>query len=317
MWFQRLYDLDHPGTAKVSEQDGNSAPEFSLPLLETGKSLRTSDLKGWPSLLCFVSPESAQSFQMLMPALHAWWHRLEGRVYLVCTGAEEPCRLLVRKYANEFPPEKIVYDEWGVLARSFRIIDTPQAVELDQDARVRRYGRRESLELDSEDSGRDAVANLPAWPDDRPMSGAGFARVDTKVSCVLSRFRLNSPLALIPFYISFRRVRRAARDIGGLLEAVFLLEGARTCYTLSLWKDDWSIVEFGRVRAHIDAANSVFASTYRKDVKRSEIWSAQFRLWAVSSHNLNWEGLDLQAALGEQWRRREELAQLMKEQKRA
>jgi hypothetical protein len=147
------------------------------------------------------------------------------------------------------------------------------------------------------------------WPDDRPYTGAAFARMDTTVSCILTRFRLRSAWSLIPFYLAFRRVRRSARDVTGLLQAVFLIEDLHTCYTMSLWKDDCAIVEFGtRVGAHITAANSAFSPTYRRDLNRAEIWSAQFRLWAVSSHNLNWEGLDLQAVLADQWARREEVA---------
>ena len=148
------------------------------------------------------------------------------------------------------------------------------------------------------------------WEDDCPFSGASFARVDTTLSCVLTRFQLRSYWSLISFYLAFRRVRRAAQDVGGLLKAVFLIEDLRTCYTLSLWKDDWAIVDFGRVRAHVNAANSAFGPTYRQDLKRAEIWSAQFRLWAVSCHNLNWEGLDLQTILADQWGRREEVARM-------
>jgi len=148
------------------------------------------------------------------------------------------------------------------------------------------------------------------WSDTRPFSGAGFARVNTTVSCVLTRFQLRSFWSLIPFYLAFRRVRRASRDVAGLLQAVFLLEDFHTCYTLSLWQDDWAIVDFGRVRAHVTAANSAFNPTYREGLNRAEIWSAQFRLWAVSCHNLNWEGLDLQTVLADQWERRAEVARM-------
>ncbi|MCI0627780.1 MAG: hypothetical protein L0387_40045 [Acidobacteria bacterium] len=137
------------------------------------------------------------------------------------------------------------------------------------------------------------------WPDNHALSGANFARVDTTLSCVLTRFQLRSCWSLIPFYLAFRRVRRAAQGVGGLLKAVFLIENLHTCYTLSLWKDDWAIVEFGRVRAHVEAANWAFGPTFRKDLHRANIWSAQFRLWALSCHNLNWDGLDLQNLLAD------------------
>jgi hypothetical protein len=147
--------------------------------------------------------------------------------------------------------------------------------------------------------------NQRSWPDDRPFSGAAFARVDTTISCVLTRFHLRSSWSLIPFYLAFRRVRREALAIAGLLQASFLIENRRTCYTLSLWKDDYSIVDFGMVHSHIRAANSVFSGAYGQ---RPEIWSAQFRMWAVSCHNLNWEGLDWKMHLADQWARREHVA---------
>ena len=144
------------------------------------------------------------------------------------------------------------------------------------------------------------------WPVDHTISAAAFARVNTTVSCILTRFHLSSPLFLLPFYLHFRRVRRDARHIEGLLRAVFLMEDSRTCYTLSLWSNDAAIVEFGTVKAHVYAARSAFGPTYRKDLDRAEIWSAQFRLWAISSHNLNWDGLDLQSSLRREKRQREE-----------
>jgi hypothetical protein len=147
-----------------------------------------------------------------------------------------------------------------------------------------------------------------SWPDDHPTSGAAFARVDTTISCVLTRFRLRSCVSLISFYLAFRRVRDEARRIQGLLQATFLVENLYTCYTLSIWKDDGAITEFGAVRSHVAAANSAFGPTYRNDLKRAEIWSAQFRLWAVSCHNLNWEGLNLQTVLADQWERRQKVA---------
>jgi hypothetical protein len=146
------------------------------------------------------------------------------------------------------------------------------------------------------------------WPDDRPISGAAFSRVESTVYCVLTRFQVRTCLWLVPFYLTFCRVRKEARKVQGLLQAVFLVQSPRVYYTLSLWKDDWAIAEFGPLRSHIGAANSAFAPTYRKDLRRAEIWSAQFRLWAVSSHNLNWEGLDLKSVLIDQCSRRETIS---------
>lgn len=147
---------------------------------------------------------------------------------------------------------------------------------------------------------RDTSAGTWEWPADRPISGAGFERVDATVSCVLTRFRLRSAWWLPPFYFAFRRIRKEARQLGGLIRASFLIENLRTCYSLSLWTDDGAIVEFGtRVRSHVGAANRAFGRTYRRDLRRAEICSTQWRLWAVS-HNLNWDDLDLRAVLAAQ-----------------
>jgi hypothetical protein len=241
----------------------------------------------------------------------------------------------------------VILDEGGRISASFLIDSTPQAVKINKDGRIVSRGhplpneeaaddgidssQRQSEDISNESTtiGLHLVEKQPEetsiaepqhivgsrdeepchWPDDRLYSGAAFARMDTTISCLLTRFQLRSVWSLIPFYLAFRRVRRSAKDVSGLLKAVFLIENLRTCYTMSFWKNDCAIVDFSRVNAHIKAANSAFGPTYRKDLKRPEIWSAQFRLWAVSCHNLNWEGLDLQTLLGDQWGRREVFAQ--------
>lgn len=112
-------------------------------------------------------------------------------------------------------------------------------------------------------------------------------------------------LPLVSAYIlfAFRRVRKQATAIvPGLLKSTFLVEGLRTYYIFSLWTDDAAIVDFGgRVTSHVPSANWAVVQVYRKDLQRPELWSAQFRLWAVS-HNLNWEGLDILGALAQQTR---------------
>jgi hypothetical protein len=137
--------------------------------------------------------------------------------------------------------------------------------------------------------------------DNRPYSGAGFAPVESTISCVLTRFKLRSRWSLIPFYFGFRQVVKEARQIGGLLQAAFLIENLRTCYTFSLWQDEPAIIDFGtRVRSHVAVANSSFARTQWNNIGRPGVWSAQFRLFALSAHNLNWEGMDLRTQFAEQ-----------------
>ena len=276
------------------------------------------------------------------------WHKVEGQLYVICKGTAKSCRRLVNQHlVAEFTEDQIpvALDSDGKITASFRIQNTPQAIELDANSRVLRYGRPEPTLMNNEasnghhhvrptnikrdvssgstskeDNPRNVASNTirhsrtqsngqPCdWSDDHPWTGAAFARMDTTVSCVMTRFRLRSAWSLIPFYRAFRRVRRASIRVNGLLKAVFLIENLHTCYTMSLWKNDCAIVEFGSIQAHVSAANSAFKPTWRNDLRRAEIWSAQFRLWAVSAHNLNWEGLDMQTVLGDQWHKRAHVA---------
>lgn len=357
--FKRLHsDFNRSSESEKSKRlpAGSPAPDFTAPLLWTNGSLSARQLIGHPSILMFVSPEgNSVGYKNLEAVIHVKWHETNGHIYLVCSGGEEGCRQLAREHSvkgHAVDTIPVIIDEGGRIAQSFLIDSTPQAVSLDEEGRIDRYGRpipsedveeveSEGDQIRSADTSADTISiDSPSiaekaheyheageepsisrrgrtvgggdgkpcfWPDERPYTGAAFARMDSTVACVMTRFRLRSTWSLIPFYLAFRRVRRSARDVDGLLQAVFLIEDLRTCYTISLWKDDCSIVDFSSIRAHISAANSAFGPTYRKDLNRAEIWSAQFRLWAVSCHNLNWEGLDLQTELAEQWGRREEV----------
>src|SRR5205085_10656894 len=103
------------------------------------------------------------------------------------------------------------------------------------------------------------------------------------------------------FYLAFRQIRRQAlATTPGLLKAVFLRENRRTCWILSIWTDDEAIVEFGgRVSSHVAHANWALLRVFRKVLQLPELWSVQWRLWAVSN-NLNWDGVDLRGVLAEQ-----------------
>jgi hypothetical protein len=128
--------------------------------------------------------------------------------------------------------------------------------------------------------------------------GTGYEVVDSNISCVITRFRLRSTWSLLRFYRSYRRIRREADGLVGLLASAFLVENPRTCYTLSLWRDAGAIIEFNSLRTHIVAANQSFHEL-RIDSVGPQLWSAQFRLYAVSPHNLRWDGVDVTTALNQ------------------
>jgi hypothetical protein len=124
---------------------GMWAPEFTASVMGTGKTLSTSQLKGHSTILLFVSGEefSSSLYENLATAIHAFWHKVNGNLYLVCSGGEELCRQFARNHrVKGFTPDQVpvVLDEGGRIARDFLVSSTPQSVMLDQDGRVSLYG---------------------------------------------------------------------------------------------------------------------------------------------------------------------------------
>jgi hypothetical protein len=111
---------------------------------------------------------------------------------------------------------------------------------------------------------------------------------NTNITCVITRFQVRSPLALLRCYRSFRRVRAHSKDVRGLMATVFAIESPRVCYTLSMWQDEAAILQFNTtVLEHVRAANGCFRDLDRNGGKPM-LWSARFRLSSVSAFNRSW-----------------------------
>jgi hypothetical protein len=119
---------------------GTRVPDFTVSLME-GESLTSSDLAGQESILMFVNPHDGDvvSYEHLATAFHTMWHRVQGRFYVLCNGSEQECRGFARN-AQLSRHIAMALDEGGEIARSFLIDTTPQAVELDEDLLINRYG---------------------------------------------------------------------------------------------------------------------------------------------------------------------------------
>lgn len=114
--------------------------------------------------------------------------------------------------------------------------------------------------------------------------------------CVITRFRLRHPWDLARTYLEYRRVVRDARAAVGdsLIQTVFLVENLTTCYSLSIWRDEAAIGQFGtRVPRHVSAAGRIFRRLARTNDGNPELWATQWRLMRLSN-NRNWHhsGLD-------------------------
>jgi hypothetical protein len=145
VWLKRLYLVPVRSKDVEGLTSGTPAPDFSGLLLGSNMVLSKGDLKGDPSILLFVAPKDSHllGYQKLSIALHTLWHRVEGRLFVVCAGMEEECRKLAVNLCGDESLERklpVVIDREARIAINFGVKSTPAAVELGEDLLVNRYG---------------------------------------------------------------------------------------------------------------------------------------------------------------------------------
>jgi hypothetical protein len=145
---------------------GTRAPRFTAARLDGEGRLTGAELKGRDYMLLFVSPAQAASplYQGLYDGIHGLWHKADGRLYIVCQGDQESCRDFLRDGLVAAP---VAWDPRGTIARRFHVTTTPQAVMVDEQGRILRYGRPlspEELIQDEEERRRELAAQGIAAP---------------------------------------------------------------------------------------------------------------------------------------------------------
>lgn len=121
--------------------------------------------------------------------------------------------------------------------------------------------------------------------------------VRAPIVCVLTRFGFRSPADLGFTYRDYRKVAAEAAHAKGLLRSCFLVEDARTAYSVSIWRDASAIAWFGSdVPAHVPAGNRVLSRLRYRRGRGPELFSTRWQLVGVS-HNLNWDDLDLRGEI--------------------
>ena len=101
--------------------------------------------------------------------------------------------------------------------------------------------------------------------------------------CVTTRFRVRHVWYLIPIYLAYRRMRRDLNAAPGLIRYAFLLESPVACCTFSIWESEAALRAFSNVPNHINAVR-------RSKRLCSDIWSAYWRIDAVSATANQWPG---------------------------
>ena len=101
--------------------------------------------------------------------------------------------------------------------------------------------------------------------------------------CVTTRFRLKHFWALIPMYLTYRRMRHDLTRAPGLIRYAFLLQSPVACCTLSIWESEAALVAFSNVPRHVNAVR-------RAKHLCQDIWSAYWRIDAISAYANRWQG---------------------------
>lgn len=101
--------------------------------------------------------------------------------------------------------------------------------------------------------------------------------------CVTTRFRLKHLWTLVPMYLTYRRMHHDLAVAPGLIRHAFLVQSPWACCTFSIWASEEALRSFANNSMHLRA------------VRRAKrwccgIWSAYWRLDAVSRFSTQWDG---------------------------
>jgi hypothetical protein len=117
---------------------GGTFVEFEAPDLVTGATLRSTDLRGAPAALLFLTPRGAERLaDWLLDTMAGLRHKGEGRLLVLCDGGDAACSELSRLVGTDVP---VLLDEAGKIRGQFLVTATPAAVLLDSEARIAQYG---------------------------------------------------------------------------------------------------------------------------------------------------------------------------------
>lgn len=100
--------------------------------------------------------------------------------------------------------------------------------------------------------------------------------------CITTRFRLRHFWMMLPMYLTYRGMRKDLRRATGLIRYAFLFQSPVACCTLSIWESEEALITFSNVPNHVHAVR-------RGKRWCSEIWSAYWRVDAVSKYANQWQ----------------------------
>lgn len=130
---------------------GSPVPTFRADVIGTERRFSSSDLRGGRSLLLFLSANTAlvddEEFSSLRLFTQVLSQRLDGRIYIVCSGPTPQCEMvrnrLISSDTETLDSNRdflVLADPYGFIARACFVQRTPAAVRIDERGRVEQYG---------------------------------------------------------------------------------------------------------------------------------------------------------------------------------
>lgn len=129
---------------------GSPIPRFRTDIVNSSERFDSGKLKGARSLLLFVSAGDASHGDEQLSDLRLFVQvlskRLDGRVYVVCSGSSSQCQVVKQELTPSFGEDEdqngllVLEDPHGFVARACFVHRTPAAVRIDERGRVEQYG---------------------------------------------------------------------------------------------------------------------------------------------------------------------------------
>lgn len=122
--------------------------------------------------------------------------------------------------------------------------------------------------------------------------GTHYRQIESDAICIATRFVLRSAWMLPFAWWAARKVTKATRrNVPGLIDALFLIEGPRVFHSVSIWQDAAALRQFNMQQIHVDAANMATAWIRRAPGERPEMCTLQWGLVAISDNRF-WKDVD-------------------------
>jgi hypothetical protein len=132
-----------PEVTRHDRLAGGTFVEFEAPELATGAMVRSTELRGAPAALLFLTAEGSGALaEWLLDTIAGVRHKGEGRLFVLCDGSDVACSELSRLVG---PDVSVLLDREGRIRGRFLVTTTPAAVLLDSEARVAQYGMPEHV----------------------------------------------------------------------------------------------------------------------------------------------------------------------------